>query len=129
MCEGETERQYFEAARNRYELTTTEIIVAENTKGPAPISVVEFAEEKSAERGGYDQIYCVFDRDGHESFSRAREKIKALAERKRKPIKIEEAISIPCFEVWVLLHFEKTDAPFDRCVRVITRIKELHARL
>ncbi len=124
VCEGETEQEYFEATRIRYGLTTAEIIVAENTKGSAPISVVECAEEKCGEQGGYDRIYCVFDRDGHESFDRARVRIKALSGRKKKPLPIQEAISIPCFELWVLLHFERTDAPFNRCSDVTQRIRE-----
>ena len=78
VCEGETEQEYFEAARIKYGLTTAEIILADNTIGPAPISVVECAEGKCAERGGYDKVFCVFDRDGHESFDRARKKIKTL---------------------------------------------------
>jgi hypothetical protein len=123
VCEGETEQEYFNVARIQYGLTTAEIVLAENTKGPAPISVVECAEEKSGERGGYDKIYCVFDRDGHESFDRAREKIRGLAGRKKKPLPIEEAVSIPCFEVWVLLHFERRDAPFERCADVIDCVR------
>jgi hypothetical protein len=109
VCEGETEQEYFEAARLKYGLTTAEIVLAENTKGAAPISVVACAEEKCAERGGYDQIYCVFDRDGHESFDRARARIATLAGRKNKPLPVRDAISIPCFEFWVLLHHERTD--------------------
>jgi len=31
VCEGETEQEYFEAARIKYGLTTAEIILAENT--------------------------------------------------------------------------------------------------
>lgn len=123
VCEGETEQAYFEAARIKYGLTTAEIILADNTVGPAPISVVECAEGKCAERGGYDQVFCVFDRDGHESFDRAREKIKTLADRKKKPLAIREAISIPCFEFWVLLHHERTDAPFIKCSDVIDRVR------
>lgn len=123
VCEGETEQEYFEATRIRYGLTTAEIILAKNTKGSAPISVVECAEGKSGEPGGYDRIYCVFDRDGHESFDRAREKIKTLADRKKKPLPIQEAISIPCFEFWVLLHHERTDAPFSNCANVIDRVR------
>jgi hypothetical protein len=123
VCEGETEQEYFEAARIKIGLSTTEIVLAENTKGPAPISVVMCAEEKAAEPGGYDKIFCVFDRDGHESFDRSRERIKQLSTRKKTPLPIQEAISIPCFEVWVLLHLEKTDAPFTRCDNVIERIR------
>jgi hypothetical protein len=126
ICEGETEQVYFEAARINYGLTTAEIILAENTVGPAPISVVQCAEKKCAERGGYDQVFCVFDRDGHESYDRARQLITALAKRKKKPLPVREAVSVPCFEFWVLLHFERTDAPFENCTAVIQRIRDQH---
>ncbi|MHB1527929.1 MAG: RloB domain-containing protein [Acidiferrobacteraceae bacterium] len=46
----------------------------------------------------------------------------ALAGR-RKPLPIKEAISVPCFELWVLLHFEQTDAPFARCADVSNRVR------
>lgn len=123
VCEGETEQEYLRAARIHYGLTTAEIILAENTKGSAPISVVECAKEKSGEPGSYDKIYCVFDRNSHSSFDKARQTIRTMANRKKKPLPIEEAISIPCFEVWVLLHFERTDAPFDCCANVIDRVR------
>ena len=124
VCEGETEQEYFDAARIKYELTTAEIILAENTFGPAPISVVRCAESKYAEPGSYDTIFCVFDRDGHESFDRARDRIKVLAKRKNKPLPIHEAISIPCFEYWVLLHHVRTDAPFHRCLDVMEQVRK-----
>lgn len=123
VCEGETEEEYFKAAQSRYELTNAEVIIADNTVGSAPISVVECAERKSKEQGGYDKIFCVFDRDGHASFDEAREKIRGLARRKKKPLPIEEVISIPCFEIWVLLHFVRTDAPADRCSDVVDRVR------
>ncbi len=59
VCEGETEQEYFEAARIKYGLTTAEIVLAENTKGSAPISVVACAEEKCAERNGYNPYTSV----------------------------------------------------------------------
>ena len=126
VCEGETEREYFEAARIHYKLTTAEIVLAENTVGSAPISVVQCAEDKCAERGGYDKVFCVFDRDGHESFQRARDRIRTLTSRKRFLSPIEEAISVPCFEFWVLLHFERTDRQFDRCSDVVDWIRDQH---
>lgn len=123
VCEGETEQEYFEAARIKYGLTTAEIILAENTVGSAPISVVQCAEDRCSEPGGYDKVFCVFDRDGHESFDRARAKVKTLAKRGKKPLPIQEAISIPCFEYWVLLHHERTDAPFRCCSDVIDQVR------
>ena len=124
VCEGETERVYFNAARSHYGLSTAEVLVADNTLGSAPISVVRCAEAKSKERGGYDTIYCVFDHDGHESFGRARARIRALAGRAKNPLPMYEAISIPCFEFWILLHFEQTDAPFPHCDDVIRRVRD-----
>ena len=126
VCEGETESEYFTAARVRYGLTTAEVVLADNTEGSAPKSVVKCAEKRSAEPGGYDKIFCVFDRDSHQSFGDARAKIGALAGRKKRPLPIAEAISIPCFETWVLLHFERTDAAFVNCDEVIRRIREQH---
>jgi hypothetical protein len=126
VCEGETEQEYFEAARIHYHLTTAEVVVADNTKGSAPISVVECAEERAAEQGGYDTIFCVFDRDGHQSFDRARAKIRGLASRSRNRLNIREAISVPCFELWVLLHFERSDRPFQKCADVVGRIQREH---
>lgn len=126
VCEGKTERAYFEAARIHFQLTTAEVVVADNTKGAAPISVVECAEERAAEQGGYDTIFCVFDRDGHESFDRARAKIRGLASRSRNRLNMHETLSVPCFELWVLLHFGRTDRPFRQCAEVIGRIRSEH---
>lgn len=97
VCEGETEETYFEAVRAHFNLTTAEVVVAGNAKGSAPISVVEYAEERAAEQGGYDAIFCVFDRDGHESFERARSKIRGLAGRERNRLNMREVTSIPLF--------------------------------
>jgi len=128
VCEGETEQVYFQAARSHFGLTTTEVVVADKTKGSAPISVVDYAQKRAREPGGYDHIFCVFDKDGHESFDRARVKVGELANRARNPLPIREIISVPCFEMWVLLHFEKTDAPFQKCDDVAARIQRQHMR-
>lgn len=126
VCEGETEQLYFNAVRIRYRLTTAEVVLAENTIGSAPISVVACAEQKGREAGGYDAIFCVFDKNGHQSFEKARARIATLARRKRRSLPIREAVSIPCFELWVLLHFEQTDRPFRDCAGVISYIRRNH---
>jgi hypothetical protein len=65
----------------------------------------------------------VFDRDAHESFRRACDRVRSLATRPRNPLPIETAVSIPCFELWLLLHFERTDTPFDHCDDVVKRLR------
>ena len=123
VCEGESEQAYFDAIRIQLKLRTTEVVIPRDQGGLAPISVVEYAEGRARERGGYDHIFCIFDRDQHESFTRARAKVHALATRPRNPLVIRAVTSIPCFEVWVLLHFERTDAPFAACQNVIQRVQ------
>ena len=51
---------YFQATRSHFGLTTAEVVVADKTKGSAPISVVDYAQERAREPGGYDHIFCVF---------------------------------------------------------------------
>ncbi len=61
-----------------------------------PRGIVEYAIARHKQ---YDAIYCVIDRDTHETFSEA----EALA----KPHKnIELIASHPCFEFWLFLHFK-----------------------
>ena len=33
---------------------------------------------------------------------------------------------MPCFEYWVLLHFEQTDSPFANCDQAIARVRHTH---
>jgi hypothetical protein len=126
VCEGETEQLYFKAARQRYRLTSAEIVIADNTRGSAPESVVQLAEERYRDNDGYDKVFCVFDRDGHESYQRARDRVLHLRTRTKNPLPIDDAISFPCFEVWILLHYERTDRPFNRCTDVVQRIRQTH---
>jgi hypothetical protein len=39
---------------------------------------------------------------------------------------MHEVVSVPCFELWVLIHFEKTDRPFQKCKDVVDRIRREH---
>jgi len=75
-----------------------------------------------AKKGGFDHIVCAFDRDTHAHFAAARARIKALAAG-RNSLPIMEAVTIPAFEFWFLLHFERTAAPFANCDEIIARLK------
>lgn len=62
------------------------------------------AEKRLGER--FDKIYCVFDRDEHPDFDKASAEAKASG--------IDLARSWPCFEYWLLLHFQFSRRPFGR---------------
>lgn len=107
VSEGErTEPEYLQGFRRWCRAQLVEIVVL-GAEG-VPITLVASAREyrsKAAsaakrekdENLGYDQVWCVFDKDDHPRFEEA--------------IKMAEdhglylAVSNPCVELWLLLHF------------------------
>ena len=122
VCEGEqTEPLYFKALKNRLRLSTLTLVV-KATKGVDPRTLVNIAKNESRreKRNGerFDFVYCVFDRDSHPQFEEASNMARARG--------FKLARSWPCFEFWLLLHFEFVMAPYaqsgsvspcDACIR------------
>jgi hypothetical protein len=67
-----------------------------------PRSIVEEGIKLS---GKYDKVYCVVDRDTHANFDDAIRSVE-------KSEKVKIIPSYPCFEYWLLLHFEENRKPF-----------------
>lgn len=123
VTEGEkTEPFYLRELVNNYRLSTANIEVI--GAGAGPDTVVERAKElrnRERQRGEkFDQVYCVFDRNRHPGFAGASSRARHLG--------LRLARSWPCFEYWLLLHFEYVRKPFtgsgkqsdcDNCVRVL----------
>jgi RloB-like protein len=83
--------------------------------GVDPRALVERAaqekrhEAKEARRGrgdAHDQIWCVFDVDEHARLAEAVDMAAAN--------QIEVGVSNPCFELWLILHFQEQAAPIER---------------
>jgi hypothetical protein len=112
VCEGEkTEPNYFIELVNYYKLNSANVEI-DGSCGSSPKSVLRRAEKLAKteqDKGdGYDRIYCVFDKDSHETYEETKAKI-AL----KKPAGLFfHIVSIPCFEYWLLLHFQYTTKPF-----------------
>ena len=107
VCEGEkTEPNYFRALKADYKLSSANIEVV-SAPGTDPMSVVTFSESKLRD---YDRVFCVFDRNGHQNFAQAVAKV--ANSDAGKTGKWHATTSIPCFEVWILLHFRYTTSPF-----------------
>ncbi|MCC6156997.1 MAG: RloB domain-containing protein, partial [Deltaproteobacteria bacterium] len=111
ICEGEvTEKEYLEGYRRTFR--NGKISLHFPPDHGVPLSLVRIAKDlkKAAERvarntgdrgQSYDQVWCVFDVDAHPNLARAMDEASANG--------IELAISNPCFELWLLLHFR--DSP------------------
>ena len=114
VCEGsKTEPNYFNGLRSFLRCSTIQINVARNPRGTDPASVVRHAKELFLQEktDPYDAVFCVFDRDSHATYESAVSQIEDLR-RSKKPF---HAIpSNPCFEFWVLLHFDRSFRPYLR---------------
>lgn len=116
LCEGQvTEFEYFDALRReeRNQLVEVEI----DFTGGAPKTLVERAairkrnSEEEARRARdenlkYDEVWCVFDVDEHPKLPDARQQARDNG--------IKLAVSNPCFELWLLLHFREQHAHIER---------------
>ncbi|MEK6244245.1 MAG: RloB family protein [Pseudomonadota bacterium] len=110
MCEGEkTEPEYLRALRKAFDLNPANVkIVAAN--GNDPVSIVQEAiETYDSNPGEFDRVFCVFDRDGHAHYQQALDLV-ANSPLGRNGV-VTAITSVPCFEIWILLHYAYSSAP------------------
>lgn len=113
FCEGKkTEPDYFRALKDAYSGALFDIVMISAAGVPETIADKAISEVKARSirrLDSYekkDQIWAVFDRDNHPNFNRAVQKCNEN--------RISIAQSNPCFEVWLILHFEDYQRPDDR---------------
>ena len=112
LCEGEkTEPAYFTSFREYLRLPAIRVRIDRKNYGLDPLGLVKAAEKAFQNDPELDQIYCVFDKDQHTTWDAAHERINVLVSRKRA-IPVQAITSIPCFELWFLLHFTSTAKPY-----------------
>lgn len=112
--EGEkTERDYFEACRRSYRNTLIDIEIVAGAG--VPLTIAKLATEaailarRRSKRQSYakrDEFWAVFDRDDHPHVSEAISRC--------TDADVGVAFSDPCFELWLILHFQDFDRPDHR---------------
>jgi RloB-like protein len=91
-----TEKQYFDGLRRAERNPAVSVITKANPG--SPFEVVNHARKlKRQSPDDFDDVWCVFDVDDYKDVKSAAD----LARRHR----IGLAVSNPCFELWLLLHF------------------------
>jgi hypothetical protein len=129
VSEGsKTEPAYFSGLRKAHRLSSANVMIVPSHYGHDPINLIRFAIDKNKEeKDVFDRMYCVFDRDGHAGFQDALNLVANSPLGKAK--RLFACTSVPCFEVWVLLHFHYSTAGFtpvgnkSGCDRVIDAIR------
>jgi hypothetical protein len=113
--EGITEREYFKSLKQYEKLNFK--FKPEIPKHPDIKSIISKAESLSE---SYDLVYCIIDLD--RIFLNSKE----LAFYNRNKSKNKNIIFIenyPCFEIWLLLHFELSARSYDNCSNLISIVK------
>src|SRR5712691_1364384 len=129
VCEGEkTEPEYLKGLQKLHRLSNANITIVPGD-GNDPVSIVDHALEAYRRADGdFDRVFCVFDRDGHANYQQALDMIAESSLRKKR--KLQAIPSVPCFEIWILLHFSYSTAPFMRtgnksaCDNVIDAVRD-----
>jgi len=104
VCEGtKTEPNYFKELIDDLELNTANVQTV-SSPSTCPRKLVEFAIAK-AEEEEHDFVYCVFDKDNHSKYHEAMQLIDGRPN-------IIAANSVPCFEYWIVLHYQNTTRAF-----------------
>jgi hypothetical protein len=127
VSEGDkTEPNYFNEIRKFHRFPTANVLVLPSDKGTAPIQVVEYAAElfrkgdphKRIQPRAFEQVFAVFDRDDHESYFDALRLAESLDQKLKNDakqlVRFHAIASVPCFELWLLLHYENIRAPLHR---------------
>lgn len=126
VCEDEkSSKLYFESFKRdeklKRQLSSVDIEVV-HPKDYSPVGLVNEAKIKKKkakrDRNPYDEVWIVLDKDGHANLDQA-----LITARDNK---ISVALSVVCFEYWILLHFEQKKKHFTKCDDVISYIKKEH---
>lgn len=77
--EKKTEPQYFQELVDHYEIHSANVKISGEC-GSDPLSVVThgldlYQNEKDADSGAFDRVFCVFDRDAHPNYQAAVQKV------------------------------------------------------
>jgi hypothetical protein len=116
VCEGKvTEPTYFNDLKRLEQNRLIEVMILPGAGVPKTAVESAAEEKKAAEKRAkkesdvfakYDHVWCVFDVDSHPNLQDAIQQARAN--------NIELAISNPCFEIWILLHFQDQRAHIER---------------
>ncbi|MFE0458129.1 RloB family protein [Kitasatospora sp. NPDC058965] len=108
-CEGEvTEREYFEGYRQLFRSGNIQIKLGADHAVPLQLVNEAISHQSRAPRSAedkfekYDQVWCVMDVEAPTPHPNLE---KALSLARKNGIRC--AISNPCFEIWLILHFAK----------------------
>lgn len=119
--DGQTERIYFANVRD----TDRPANLAIYPDYPRKIGSYRGVLERSIalKNDGYDRVYALIDMDKIIDENRMAEYLQAKQTAEQTGVIVLE--NNPCFEVWILLHFNRTGRLFANCDEVVSEIQKI----
>ena len=118
--EGKTERNYFDALKREDAVSARFAVTVKGAGGfDAEYGVRRAIVERDRLTTEFDEVWCVLDTERPRKRASLKKAIRLAG---KEGIRL--CLSNPCFEVWVLAHFERTARHFADCsavVRVVAR--------
>lgn len=119
FCEGEkTEPLYIKGYINYFHSHDRKIILVEDTNKNTPLQLVEVAIEAKMKGVEGDVVWVVYDRESVAKYSHELHHQARMIANKNG---IEIAFSNVCFELWLLLHFPYSAAPYGSCKDLLSQ--------
>lgn len=115
--EGQTEEAYFQAIRREFRSPALRLEIEPAKTKSDPVNLVKKAKLRH-KSGDYDHVFCVFDGDKPQEVQQAQQQLAKAGNT------VRGFVSVPCFELWLTLHFECSDAPIPDCQHSETRLKQ-----
>ncbi len=110
VCEGKrTEPEYIRGFERYVRNATVQVAIPKERGDPRKIVEIAKAESEAASKEAerqddlflrFDEVWCVFDRDEHERFQDACQMARDNG--------FNLAVSNPCVELWLILHFRES---------------------
>jgi hypothetical protein len=128
VTEGcKTEFLYFEDIRKQRRISSAHFDVLHSKFGTEPLQIVDFAHKQFLQSKEFECVFAVFDRDTHGTYFDALARVRVLDKKLRndagKFVRFFAVPSVPCFELWLLLHFQDQFAPLHHS-EAIQRLKQ-----
>jgi hypothetical protein len=104
ICEDtKSSKKYLEDAKKHFAVDA--VVKVAHIGCTDPLNIVRYAVENC---GDFDSVYCVIDRDTHETFDAACQFLRG------RKCNVELIVSYPCFEYWLFLHFNYSRKTYHR---------------
>lgn len=118
VCEGkETEPNYFKSLKYDLRLSMYDVKIIPGITDPLNLVQRGISEKEKSDYKDIDEVWCVLDKEQYGQNPNFDNAVKLALTNG-----ISLAVTNPAFELWYLLHFEYTDAPFNNATEVIKRL-------